>query len=80
MKMKNCIFCDELNKAIDNDAYYKKPHEYTVALIARYYYEGEVCGQLTYTSKPLIFCPVCGKKLDLDQIKKEKQEHYHETK
>ena len=78
--MNTCIFCAELLKVIDDDAYYKKTHEYTVALIARYYYEGEVCGQLTYASKPLNFCPVCGKKLDLDQIKKEIQDRYHEKK
>ena len=43
--MENCPFCEELLKAIDNDEYYNKPHEHTVALISRYYYDGYVCGQ-----------------------------------
>ena len=77
--MENCTFCEELLKAIDNDEYYNKPHEHTVALISRYYYDGYVCGQLTHTSKPLNFCPVCGKKLNLNEIRKKAQDKYNEA-
>ncbi|MCM1220845.1 MAG: hypothetical protein NC548_40800 [Lachnospiraceae bacterium] len=76
--MKNCSFCKLLNRAIDNDEYYKKPHEYTVSLIARNYYDGYVCGQLTYESYPLNYCPVCGEKLDLEEIRSETKEKYRE--
>ncbi len=69
--MKNCSFCKLFYSALDNDEYFKNPHEYTVSLIVRYYYDGNVCGLLTYESSPLNFCPVCGKQLDFEKIKSE---------
>lgn len=74
--MNDCTFCKELLKTIDDEEYYNNPHEHTVALISRRYFEGEVCGLLTHSSKPLNFCPVCGKKLNLEQITKEIRKRY----
>lgn len=61
-----CEFCElvESLKREDERRNNGLTHEYRSALISIPYYDGEYCGRTTYGSKPLNYCPVCGKKME----------------
>ena len=72
-----CSFCTWLNELKDRVEYYSKPTKgkpgkteckYGVALVHETYYNGSQCGRTTYNTEQLNYCPVCGIKLEGENI------------